>query len=203
MNTVKYFGGDIAPTKIICIGRNYAEHARELGNEVPDEMVMFIKPNSAISPNLYAHKGEPLHYETEIVFMVLGGQLAAVGVGLDLTKRELQSQLKAKALPWERAKAFDGAAVFSGFAKLPADSSQLNLKLDVNTHARQRGNISQMLFSPATIMAELSQHFSWQDGDLIMTGTPKGVGVVEAGALYEASIYDGEALLQSAQWQAQ
>ena len=110
MNTIQLDSQPIAPSKIVCIGRNYLEHIRELGNETPDAMVIFNKPNSAISQTLFALRDEPLHYEGEICFMVKQGELDALGFGLDLTKRELQSKLKSKGLPWERAKAFDAAA---------------------------------------------------------------------------------------------
>src|SRR5210317_2450348 len=100
MNTVQLESEQVAPSKIVCIGRNYLEHIRELGNETPDDMVIFNKPNSSISNRLLAARDEPLHYEGEICFMVQDGSLSAVGFGLDLTQRELQSKLKAKGLPW-------------------------------------------------------------------------------------------------------
>ncbi len=106
-------GAAVTPSKIVCVGRNYVAHIEELGNEIPEQMVVFNKPNSAIGDTLYANLGEPLHYESELAFMVRAGQLAAVAFGLDLTRRELQSRLKHRGLPWERAKAFDGAALFS------------------------------------------------------------------------------------------
>ncbi|MGL5358272.1 MAG: fumarylacetoacetate hydrolase family protein, partial [Shewanella sp.] len=106
----------IYPTKIVCIGRNYVDHIHELGNEIPEDMVVFVKPNSAITTQLHSqHQGEALHYEAELCFLFQGGRFSHVAVGLDLTKRALQNQLKAKGLPWERAKAFDGAALLSPF----------------------------------------------------------------------------------------
>jgi 2-keto-4-pentenoate hydratase/2-oxohepta-3-ene-1,7-dioic acid hydratase in catechol pathway len=93
----------VIPSKIICIGRNYVDHIAELGNEVPDEMVVFIKPNSSIAEQLSSYHDEPLHYEGELCFVYQLGRFSAVGFGLDLTKRQLQSKLKAKGLPWERA----------------------------------------------------------------------------------------------------
>ena len=109
MNTISVNGNTVQPSKILCVGRNYRAHIEELGNEIPDSMVVFNKPNSAISDTLYSDiNNQPLHYESELAFTVKEGKLDAVGFGLDLTKRALQSTLKAKGLPWERAKAFDG-----------------------------------------------------------------------------------------------
>ena len=124
MNQVLYDGLPITPSKIVCVGRNYVEHIQELNNDVPDQMVLFIKPNSAISPTLRCYHQEPLHYETELCFMVVDGAFKAASVGLDLTKRQLQSQLKIKGLPWERAKGFDGSALFSEFVSIPQESEK-------------------------------------------------------------------------------
>jgi len=192
------------PTKIICIGRNYAEHIAELGNEVADEMVVFLKPPSAISTKLLSsHNNEPLHFETEICFKVEHGRLAYVGVGLDLTKRALQSKLKAKGLPWERAKGFDGAALFSEFVAFDgANIAQLSLTLTIDGKLRQQADVSLMLYKPATIFTQTMAFMTLQDGDIIMTGTPAGVGVVKANSIFVASLYQGEKLLVSQQWQA-
>jgi len=108
----------VAPAKIVCVGRNFVEHIEELGNEIPENMVIFLKPNSAVAEDLRACHDEPLHYEGELCFLFEKGRFAAVGFGLDLTKRNLQSQLKVKGLPWERAKAFDGSVVFSSFVPI-------------------------------------------------------------------------------------
>ena len=109
MHSVKLASEEFTPSKIVCVGRNYAEHIAELNNETPTSMVLFVKPNSAISQQLHAeHNGEALHYETELCFLIKNKQLAGVGLGLDLTKRSLQSALKEKGLPWERAKAATG-----------------------------------------------------------------------------------------------
>ena len=108
MNTIQVAGVETTPSKIVCVGRNYVAHIEELGNEVPEQMVVFGKPNSAIGNKLQAfHGGEPLHYEGEIALAISNGRATAAGFGLDLTKRTLQGQLKKKGLPWERAKAFD------------------------------------------------------------------------------------------------
>ncbi len=152
MQTITVNGRRIIPSKVVCIGRNYAAHIEELGNEVPDQMVVFNKPNSAITDILRSQiAGEPLHYESELAFVIEGGQLAAVGFSLDLTKRGLQSGLKAKGLPWERAKAFDGAALFSEFVTLPGKTSGLSLQLTVDGTLRQSGGVRLMMYKPDTI----------------------------------------------------
>ncbi|MBP6520577.1 fumarylacetoacetate hydrolase family protein, partial [Shewanella sp.] len=136
----------IVPTKILCIGRNYVEHIHELGNEIPEDMVVFLKPNSAISTVLHSeHQGETLHYETELCFMFQNGRFSSVAVGLDLTKRDLQTKLKAKGLPWERAKAFDGAALFSPFVAIDDAEAQLHFTLSINDNLVQEGHIDLMI----------------------------------------------------------
>jgi 2-keto-4-pentenoate hydratase/2-oxohepta-3-ene-1,7-dioic acid hydratase in catechol pathway len=203
MQTITVNGHTRTPSKIVCIGRNYVAHIAELGNEIPDAMVVFNKPNSAIDTQLRSTAGgEALHYEGELAFVVSGGQLAAVGFGLDLTRRELQSTLKAKGLPWERAKAFDGAAVFSEFMSLPDNIAALSLQLDINGVTRQSGGVELMMYAPAVILRELQQFMTLEDGDVIMTGTPEGVGVVEPGALFEARVKNGDKLLLEASWVA-
>ena len=192
------------PSKIVCIGRNYLEHIRELGNETPDAMVIFNKPNSAISSRLgSAVDGEPLHYEGEICFSMQNGQLHGVGFGLDLTRRELQSGLKAKGLPWERAKAFDGAACFSDFVTLGDTSIEsLSLELEVDANLRQQGGYELMMHKPAEILRGIVEFMSLEDGDIIMTGTPRGVGAVRAGEVFVGRILGGDEVLVSHEWQA-
>ncbi len=202
MNTVRVGERECIPGKIVCVGRNYVDHIAELGNELPSEMVVFCKPNSAISTTLLAVHQEPLHYEAEICFVVENGELAAVGCGLDLTKRELQSRLKAKGLPWERSKGFDGAALFSPFVTLPKTTGELGIELKINGELRQKGTISLMLYPPQAILAELKTFLRLEDGDIIMTGTPAGVGQVIAGDVFEATIsLDGQKLV-SQSWRA-
>jgi 2-keto-4-pentenoate hydratase/2-oxohepta-3-ene-1,7-dioic acid hydratase in catechol pathway len=204
MNCIQLESEKIAPSKIVCIGRNYLEHIRELGNETPDDMVIFNKPNSAISNRLLAARDEPLHYEGEICFLVRGGALHGVGFGLDLTQRELQSKLKAKGLPWERAKAFDGAACFSDFValgKTPLDS--LSLQLEINGEVRQDGGYDLMMYKPDQILSGISRFMSLDDGDIIMTGTPKGVGQVHPGDRFVGRILSGQQVLASGEWQAE
>lgn len=205
MNTILLGNKKITPSKIICIGRNYAKHAAELGNELSDEMVVFVKPNSSLTTVLSSFHEEPLHYEGEIALLVEGGQFAGVGFGLDLTKRKLQSVLKGKGLPWERAKGFNGAAVVDRFVALPAqvDFSGLSLELSINGQVRQRGSVKDMLFKPKTILNDLISFISLEDGDIVMTGTPEGVGEVELGATFMGRIFLGDDLLIESTWLAQ
>lgn len=165
--------------KVLCVGRNYVEHIQELNNAIPEQMVVFNKPATSVSTKLTSFHQEPLHYEVEICFVIKNGQYTAVGLGLDLTKRGLQSTLKEKGLPWERAKAFDGSAVFSRFHSLKGvDIDDLNLELLINCVHVQKGHVKQMLYPPVSILDELKSYTTLEDGDVVMTGTPKGVGEV-------------------------
>lgn len=203
MNTVQLGGRAVSPSKIVCVGRNYVEHIEELGNSVPEEMVVFVKPNSAIGDRLAdAAGGEPLHYEGEICLLVEQGGFAAVGFGLDLTRRGLQSRLKAHGLPWERAKAFDGAALFGAFVPLPPGETELAVELAINGAIVQRGDTGMMLYRPPAILAELRSFMSLEDGDIVMTGTPAGVGAVRAGDRFEGRILAGGRELVTAAWTA-
>lgn len=202
MNSLKMDSECLTPSKIICVGRNYLEHIRELGNETPDEMVIFNKPNSSISSRLHALRdGEALHYEGEICFMLLGGALHGVGFGLDLTRRELQSKLKSGGLPWERAKAFDGAACFSDFVSLnDTEIESLSLQLEVDGNLRQDGGYDLMIHKPHQILAGIQAFMSLEDGDVIMTGTPAGVGRVAAGERFVGKILADGRELVSQEW---
>lgn len=201
MNTISVNGNTVQPSKILCVGRNYRAHIEELGNEIPDSMVVFNKPNSAISDTLYSDiNKQPLHYESELAFTVKEGKLDAVGFGLDLTKRALQSALKAKGLPWERAKAFDGAALFSAFVTLPKDIEGLSLQLNVDGEQRQAGGISLMIYTPVQIIRELETFTTLEDGDIIMTGTPAGVGEIKAGQGFDGEVLLAGKTLVSATW---
>jgi len=180
-------GKPCTPSKVVCVGRNYAAHISELGNETPTEMVLFTKPNSAISESLNSFDGEPLHYEAEICFIYENGGFTAVGFGLDLTKRALQSRLKEKGLPWERAKAFNGSALFSEF--IPVQSKdELSIQLDINNELRQKGDVSLMLYKPDEILKEITSFMTLENGDIVMTGTPKGVGIINSGDQFTGSI---------------
>ena len=202
MHHVQFADARLAPSKIVCVGRNYAAHITELGNEVADEMVVFCKPNSAIGNELHAaHGGEALHYEGEIALLVRGGQVAGVGFGLDLTKRRLQSRLKSSGLPWERAKAFDGAALFSTFQPVAGDLATLSLELDVDGAPRQRGDVGLMLYPPDVILAELGRFMSLEYGDIVMTGTPAGVGELHPGERFHGRVLHNGKLLSECEWQ--
>jgi len=204
MKTIIVDNKKIIPSKIVCIGRNYVEHIVELGNEIPDEMVVFNKPNSAISTTLNSHHQEQLHYEGELCFVVNNGTFSAVGFGLDLTKRTLQGKLKGKGLPWERAKAFNGAAVFSDFVKIEQDdvNESLRLELTINDQVIQQGGVELMMYKPVDILAELKSYTELYDGDIVMTGTPKGVGIVSKGDIFKGSVIKNNKTLVSQSWVA-
>ncbi|MDX1734711.1 MAG: fumarylacetoacetate hydrolase family protein [Halioglobus sp.] len=203
MNSVIVNGSSVTPSKILCVGRNYTEHIFELGNEVPSEPVLFMKPNSALGTVLHSRAGgEALHYESELAFIVTSGQFTAVGLGLDLTRRQLQSQLKEKGLPWERAKAFDGAALFSEFVPVPKDISGLGLRLEIDGELRQEGGVRQMLNKPADILRAIAAFATLEDGDIVMTGTPSGVGEVIPGQTFHGSVLHEGRDLVAAHWQA-
>jgi 2-keto-4-pentenoate hydratase/2-oxohepta-3-ene-1,7-dioic acid hydratase in catechol pathway len=204
MHTIMFDGAAFAPSKIVCVGRNYVAHIEELGNEIPDDMVVFNKPNSAISGQLRAQiDGETLHYEGEIALLIGAGKIVGVGFGLDLTRRELQSRLKANGLPWERAKAFDGAALFSEFVPAPANISSLSLRLTVNDELRQAGGVGLMIYPPAEILRELRKFTTLEDGDIVMTGTPAGVGAIHPQDSFRGALFGGARELVSASWRAQ
>lgn len=189
--------------KVLCVGRNYVEHIHELDNAIPEQMVVFNKPSSSISATLHSFHQETLHYEAEICFLIQNGQYAAVGLGLDLTKRGLQSTLKKQGLPWERAKAFDGSVVFSRFVPLEGiDINDLNLELLINCVHVQKGHVKQMLYPPFTILDELSSYTCLEDGDVVMTGTPKGVGEVHQGDVFLGRLKCGDVTLFETEWVA-
>jgi len=204
MNKVLLDKKEVIPSKIVCIGRNYVEHIEELNNEIPDQPVIFLKPNSSITHTLQpTHGGEPLHYESELCFIVENNRLSAVGFGLDLTKRGLQSKLKAKGLPWERAKAFDGSAVFSHFVPLTEESPFLTIRLEINGQTVQEGNTGQMINKPDNIFKEISTFMTLSDGDIVMTGTPKGVGTIQAGDHFHGEVLLNGNLIIKADWTAE
>ncbi|WP_086980995.1 fumarylacetoacetate hydrolase family protein [Vibrio aphrogenes] len=194
----------VKPSKVVCVGRNYAEHVKELNNAMPDQMVVFNKPTTSITNKLHAYHQEPLHYEGEICFTIKNGDIDAVGFGLDLTKRELQSTLKAKQLPWERAKAFDGSAVLSKFVTLVNGNWQgISLELLINGVRVQSGGVMNMLYSPQDILNEVKSYTTLNNGDVLMTGTPSGVGVVHEGDIFTARIKQYDDVLIETQWIAQ
>jgi len=198
MNKIIVDNKEIYSSKVFCIGRNYTEHIAELNNETPDEMVFFIKPNSSISDSLVFPKGNnSCHYEAEISFLINENKITAVGFGLDLTLREVQSKLKAKGLPWERAKSFDNASVFSQFKSFDGDINQLSIQLFINGELRQDGNVPMMINKPYEIIKEANTFLSFEDGDILMSGTPKGVGEFKVGDKFLGKIlYKNEILIK-------
>ncbi len=183
--------------KIVCIGRNYVEHIHELNNEVPEEPVIFIKPDSALlrnnAPFFIPDFSKEVHFEVELVLKIkkIGKHVPVqfamdyfdeIGLGIDFTARDVQSYLKSKGLPWEKAKGFDHSAVISPF--LPISNfnlSDLNFRLEKNGSVVQEGNTQQMIHNFKQIISHTSEYFTLKIGDYIYTGTPKGVGPVTSG----------------------
>jgi len=200
MKSIKLDGNDVFPSKIICIGRNYVDHIEELNNEVPTEPVIFIKPNSSISSDICFSESDVIHFEGEISFLIRSGGLFGVGFGLDLTKRDIQSGLKAKGLPWERAKSFDKSAVFSEFVSFNGSVSELRMELYINGGLAQEAGYELMLNKPNNILKEVNSFLSFEDGDLIMTGTPKGVGAIHIGDKFTGKVFEKERLIVEGSW---
>lgn len=192
INTITCGQKTLAPSKAVCVGRNYDRHIAELNNVNTGDMVIFLKPNSSITTTLHSYHQEPLHYEAELCFMIENDEFTGVGFGLDLTKRGLQSELKSKGLPWERAKSFDHSAVLSKFMPLPADIDALSLELWVNNELRQQGGVTDMLFSPQIVLDDLKTFLTLEDGDVLMSGTPEGVGVIQLGDQFVGRIFYGQ-----------
>lgn len=212
MHTVKLDGREITVGKIVCIGRNYAEHIKELGNQVPDQPVIFMKPATAVIPSggtiVIPGYSNDCHHEIELAALIgkaarnvpAGEALAHVAgyaVALDLTLRDVQNTQKAKGLPWEIAKAFDTSCPLSDFvtADRIADPQQLQLTLTVNGAIRQDGNTRDMMRSTAELIAVVSSYFTLEAGDIVLTGTPSGVGRIASGDRLEAAI-EGVGALQ-------
>ncbi len=200
-NTVTFDGIEVIPSKVVCIGRNYVAHIRELGNELPTQPVIFIKPNSAISNDIYVQGSDEIHYEGEISFLIRAGQIVGAGFGLDLTKRKIQTELKDKGLPWERAKAFDHSAVFSDFVTVDEDVSQLTMELSINGEVKQASGCSYMIYKPEILLSEISSFMTLQDNDIVMTGTPSGVGKIQHGDEFNCKLFNGDDLLLERFWQ--
>ena len=200
--------------KIICIGRNYVNHAKELGNTIPSEPLFFLKPETAIQP-----KGHPffipefsneIHYELELVVRIdrIGKNIdekfahkyySQIGLGIDFTARDIQKKCKEKGLPWEKAKGFDGSAQIS---RIFIDKSELDLNniafsLERNGEQVQNGNSKDMLFSIDKLIAYLSQFYTLKIGDLIYTGTPEGVGKVKEGDVLKGFIGEKQMFIVS------
>ncbi len=202
MNNILIDDKAIYPSKVVCIGRNYVDHIKELNNETPDNMVFFNKPNSSISQELRFPKGfSSCHYEAEISFLIEENSISAVGFGLDLTLREVQSKLKQKGLPWERAKAFDGSAVFSHFVPLNKVIEDLQVELYINGELKQKGGVDLMINKPADIIKEIRTFMSFEDGDILMTGTPSGVGEFKQGDIFLGKILQKNEVLVETRFQ--
>jgi len=197
--------------KIIAIGRNYAEHAKELNNPVPTVPVIFMKPDTALlrenKPFYHPDFSEDIHHEIEIVLKVCkegkhinekfaGNYYDEIGLDVDFTARDIQQKHKEKGLPWELAKAFDGSAPVSTFVPKDkfADLYNLNFKLEINGETRQQGNTKDLLFSFERIIAFVSRYITLKKGDLIFTGTPQGVGKVNVGDHLEAYLENDKML---------
>ena len=197
--------------KIICIGRNYIDHAKELNNPVPKKPVFFMKPDTALvksnKPFFYPDFSDDVHYECEIVVHInrVGKNIATkfahryydeIGIGIDFTARDLQAECKKKGLPWEIAKAFDNSAPISPFISKSkfADINNINFELTKNGETVQQGNTGDMLFKIDELISYLSQFMTLKMGDLLFTGTPAGVGPVKIGDRLTASIEREELL---------
>ncbi|XOZ35024.1 fumarylacetoacetate hydrolase family protein [Halomonadaceae bacterium KBTZ08] len=194
-------------TKVVCVGRNYAEHAAELDNPVPTQPLVFIKPPSAVTEleaGVTLPEGEePVHYETELALLIgqrlshaseqaVSNAITGVGLALDLTLRQTQSRLKQEGHPWELAKAFDGACPLSAF--IPGDqlaaTGRLRFSLSINGEPRQHGDTAAMLKPIPVLVSYMSKHFTLEPGDVVLTGTPAGVGPLEPGAALSLTLED-------------
>src|SRR6188768_1437169 len=193
--------------KIFCVGLNYAEHAKELGNDIPDEPVIFMKPKSALlqshTPFYYPEYTNKLNFEYELVLRVCkngkyiqerhaSNYYNGITVGIDFTARDLQDEAKKKGLPWEKAKAFDNSAAVGKFIDITPDLNKknINFSLKKSKELVQKGNSKDMIFSFDSIVSHISNYFSLNIGDLIFTGTPAGVGECVVGDELEAFLED-------------
>ena len=198
---------DLPAGKVVCVGRNYRDHALELNNPIPKSPLLFIKPSTSLvhlvpSFTVPANRGE-VHHELEMALLI-GKQLtnasvdetldaiAGIGLALDLTLRDIQSELKEKSKPWEIAKSFDGACPVSDFfvPELVEDIQSCDLLLEKNGVIQQQGNTRDMLFPIAGLLATMSEHFSLMPGDIVLTGTPAGVGPLASGDKLVAKVDD-------------
>lgn len=202
MKTITFSPLTFTPYKVICIGRNYVEHINELNNEIPSSMVVFNKPNSAITDTLHFFSANT-RFEGEICFFLSGGKIIGVGFGLDLTKADLQNHLKAKGLPWERAKGFDGSAVFGKFVPFDLPLETLRMTLHVNGVLTQEATYALMIYKPLEMIEEIQSFMTIEDGDIIMSGTPKGVATYTIGDEFIGRIYSDDRLLVESSWRVQ
>ncbi|MCK5294254.1 MAG: fumarylacetoacetate hydrolase family protein [Arcobacteraceae bacterium] len=200
MKRINYNKNKIIPSKVVCIGRNYVEHIKELNNETPDTMVVFNKPNSAISDELF-FISEDTRFEGEICFLIENKKISGVGFGLDLTKADLQNKMKKAGLPWERAKAFNTSAVLSDFVTFNDDITKLRLELFLNDILIQEANYDLMIYKPKYMIEEILSFMSLEDGDIIMSGTPKGVGTYKLNDKFIGKIFYEDKLLIEKLWE--
>ena len=197
--------------KIICIGRNYINHIKELGNTIPSEPLFFLKPDTAIQPKghpfFIPHFSNDIHYEVELVIKIkkAGKHIeekfahkyySEIGLGIDFTARDIQEECKKKGLPWEKAKGFDGSAQLGKtfFEKNDLDINNISFHLEKNKKKVQKGNSCNMLFNFDKIISYISKFYTLKIGDLIYTGTPKGVGKIEKGDILKGFIEKKEIL---------
>ena len=201
MKTINYNNNKITPSKVVCIGRNYVEHIKELNNETPDTMVVFNKTNSAIT-NTLEYFTTDTRFEGEICFLIKNNQIDAIGFGLDLTKADIQNKMKAKGWPWERAKSFDKSAVFGEFVRFDKNIQNISMKLFINDILVQFASYDLMIYKPAQMIKEIQTFMSLEDGDIIMSGTPKGVATYNKGDIFRGEIYCEDKLLVKSQFLA-
>ncbi|MDB4127353.1 MAG: fumarylacetoacetate hydrolase family protein [Flavobacteriaceae bacterium] len=195
--------------KIICVGRNYVEHIKELNNEAPKDPVLFLKPDTSIllkkQPFFIPEFSNEVHHEVEILVKInrIGKHIDRkfahkyydeIGLGIDFTARDLQSKLKEKGLPWEKAKAFDGAAVVGKFLSKNdfKNIDDINFRLEKNDKVQQKGNTSLMLWKIDTLIEYISKYFTLKIGDIIFTGTPSGVAKVNPNDILKGFIEEKE-----------
>lgn len=202
---------DFPVSKVVCVGSNYAKHIKEMGSATPEEPVLFIKPESALcdirQPLALPQGLGSVHHEVELAILIgstlkqaaeehVAKAIAGYGVALDLTLRDLQSKLKKAGQPWEKAKGFDSSCPISGFipaAEFAADPQNTTISLQVNGEIRQQGSSSEMIHKIVPLIAYMSRFFTLRAGDVILTGTPEGVGPLASGDSLEVS-FDGRSL---------
>ena len=203
MNKVDFSGMPIVPNKVICAGFNYAEHIEEVAKVRAAPMAVFIKSNSAICHHFY-HFDEGYEFEGELSFIFANNKPVGVAFGIDITNRKLQHELMADSLPWSLAKSFDHAAVFSRFITLDnIDITTLNMEFYRNGRRIQKGGYHLMINKPDDIVAQISPKMRFQDGDILMTGTPKGTTNYEVGDIFVGKVYSNEQLIIEHSWTVQ
>ena len=190
----------LTPGKVVCVGRNYAAHAKELNNPVPKEPVLFIKPSTSLVgfEGTFSIPDDGCHYEAEVAVIItkqlvsceaddVVGAIGGIALALDLTKRELQAKLKEKSLPWELSKGFDGACPITEVIDVNNldELDCLDFSLSIDGELKQHGNTREMLFPILPLVAHISSHFTLRPGDIVLTGTPKGVGPLSRGSCLE------------------